>query len=906
MNSRRDLDLNQTAAQNSQAGLFLSPRRRRLRWTIGILLGFSLAGLVVTAIVYYRSRTKEYRPDEKLADITTSLARNLPKEAPKPALTDVTQEAGLASFRTFLGARTSQLPEDMGAGVAWGDFNNDGFDDVFLVSAGGPLNAPGEKLAPCELYENLGNGTFRKVEGFPELRIHGMAAAWGDYDGDGYLDLIVTGFNTLLLFHNEGGTGKFVRDARFPNLPGFWSSASWGDYDNDRWPDLYVCGYVQYSSTEAERTRMSAQIGTAVPYTLNPSSYPPALNRLFHNNGDGTLTDVSEQMHVTDPNGRSLGALWHDFDDDGWLDLYVANDVSDNVLYHNVGGRFEDISEKACVKDYRSAMGLAAGDYDRDGDDDLFIGHWVGQENALFDNLWADNNRIWEPSDKTEAVQLNGTTHQAKAKPVGLMFTDVADTVGLGQIALSYVSWGAEFADFDRDGWLDLVVANGSTLEEEGPFPRKLKPQETFLFWNDHRRFFHNLAPLNKPLSEPHVSRGLAVADFNNDGAMDILISFLGEGVQLLRNDIQTGHWLKVRLRSRLQNGALLGFGDGAKVIAHVGDVGLRRSVSSVSYLSQSSRTVHFGLGAAERVDSLEVRWLGGQTNYYDTLQANTTWEITEGDPTPRRFVAHALHAPTSSTANSSSGSKPSVSALADDSRMDKAHVLEFWQTLRDAMTAMKVEKDNSKAIRLFRAALALNPGHEDSRYYLGQCLAAEGDVDGALAQFEELTRLNPHSHRGFQQWGVLRACSARSDADLAAAEKWLEQAHNLNPEETGALLVLGEVSLMRRDLPKAEERLQAVSQTNAKAVGAFFLRGYLAWQSGEPSQARALLANARLALGKDWQPKGATAEGDVKNKQHVEASPLVRYWARWDGADDPDKAFVTLAAFLNEFQKRR
>src|SRR5690348_6549913 len=146
----------------------LSPRRRRLRWTLGILIAVGLAGSAGGWLAYQQARAKAYRPDEKLDDITASLTRNLPKEAPRPAFTDVTARAGLGSFRTFKGARTSQLPEDMGAGVAWGDFNNDGFEDVFLVSAGGPLNAPPADLAPCELYENLGDGTFRKVEGFPE------------------------------------------------------------------------------------------------------------------------------------------------------------------------------------------------------------------------------------------------------------------------------------------------------------------------------------------------------------------------------------------------------------------------------------------------------------------------------------------------------------------------------------------------------------------------------------------------------------------------------------------------------------------------------------------------------------------------------------------------------------------
>src|SRR4051812_11679060 len=190
----------------------LSPRRRRLRITGGALFILATLSFCLGTVIYFKTRPAQYRPDEQPSDITSELARHLPPDAPKPKFSEVTREAGLAAFRNFAGNRTSQLPEDMGPGLAWGDFNNDGYDDLFLVSAGGALNLPTEKLLPCELYQNLGDGTFRKIEGFPETRIHGMAAAWGDYDGDGYLDLIVTGYNALLLFHNEGGTGKFVRD----------------------------------------------------------------------------------------------------------------------------------------------------------------------------------------------------------------------------------------------------------------------------------------------------------------------------------------------------------------------------------------------------------------------------------------------------------------------------------------------------------------------------------------------------------------------------------------------------------------------------------------------------------------------------------------------------------------------
>ena len=892
----------------------MSPRRQRLRTALISLAILLALGTAFSALLYLRSRPSQYRPDEQSSDITSSLARQLPADAPTPRFTDTTARAGLGGFHNFIGDRTSQLPEDMGPGLAWGDFDNDGDDDLFVVSAGGPLNAAPETLASCALYENLGEGTFRKVEAFPELRIHGMSAAWGDCDGDGFLDLIITGYNALLLLHNERGSGKFARDARFPDLKGFWAGASWGDYDNDRALDLYVCGYVQYVENETDRGKISQQIGSAVPYTLNPASYTPGTNLLFHNNGDGSFTEVGGPLKVQNPEGRSLGALWHDFDDDGWLDLYVANDISDNVFYHNTGGKFEDISHPALVADYRSAMGLAAGDFDRDGDDDLYITHWVAQENALYQNLWADFNSKPKAGNSSSSPRLNGERVRGETLRAGsfphkpassatnsapLRFLDVADMQGLGQMALPYVGWGTEFADFDGDGWPDIIVANGNTIEADGPPPRKLKPQEAFLLWNRRGEHFHNLGPLNKSLSEQHGSRGLALADYDNDGALDIAIAQLGEGVQLLHNEMQTGHWLKVQLRSLTKDRQPLGFGDGTRVIAHIGTVGLRRTISSVSYLSQSSHMLHFGLGDATRVDRLEVRWHAGATNFFDNLDANATYEITEGEPTPKRSSPSPLNGVRGETVRLRSPTE-----TADSSTTDKQRLVEFWAKERAAMNAMKVEKDNGKAIALFREALALNPNHEDSRYYLGLCLAHQNDPDGALAQLDELKRINPQSHRAWQQSGVLRATFAKTDADLLAAEKSLERAHALNPEETGALLVLGEISLMRADHAKADQQLAAACRTNPKAVGGFFLRAYLAWKAGDDSGASRLLESARGALGKDWQPLGATSEGDVKQKQHVEATPLTPFWESWDGTTNPKRSFAKLESFLkNQFR---
>jgi enediyne biosynthesis protein E4 len=856
----------------------VSRRRQQLRLTFTLMISLAALGLIAGGIFSVLNRSQPYQPGEDHRELTRRLARGLPADAPPPRFTDVTEAAGLSAFRTFHGERSSQLPEDMGPGAAWGDFNNNGLDDLFLVSAGGPLHLSPDQLAPSELYENLGNGAFRKVAGFPDLRIHGMAAAWADYNLDGYLDLVVTGYDALYLFRNEGGSGRFTRDTNFPALPGYWAGVAWGDYNRDGYVDLYVCGYIQYDATEADLAKTSFHNAEFVPFALNPISYPGAANLLFRNNGDGAFTEVAEELGVANPNGKSLAAVWHDFDGDGWLDLYVANDVSDNVFFRNVNGTFEDISHPAWIADYRSAMGMAIGDWDRDGDDDLFITHWVAQENAFFENLLADFSRATNSPKSAE-----GTLTSAPK----LRFMDIADRVGLGQISIPAVGWGTEFVDLDGDGWLDLVVANGNTLEFRSPpgAPKKLKPQEPFLFWNRRGHHFYNLAPLSEVLSQAHVSRGLAVADYNQNGAMDILLVHLGEGVQLLRNEMQTGNWLKLQLRNRLPNGAPLGFAEGAQVTAHVQGALLRRSISSVSYLSQSSRTLHFGLGGATDA-SVEIRWPNGRTEIHHGLQANSTYTIVEGDPSPKpRPKQPATHA-------SSPGAPPQT---------DRDRLRQFWAKQRAAMDALKMAEDIPLAIRLLREALQLDPSHQDSLYYLGQCLARQGDISGALAQFDEIIRLNSQSHRGFQQAGFLRAAHASSFGELAAAEELLERAHAINSHETGALLILGEISLLQKKEEAAERRLFATGRTNPRATGAFFLRAYLAWRQGRETESISLLKEARESLGKDWHPEGAAAEGEVKKKMHLETTLLSNFWESWDGEPDPETAFKELHDYVLE-----
>jgi enediyne biosynthesis protein E4 len=873
-----------------------SKRLRRVVWTASTFVVLVLIGALVTWRIRKENAPEEYAPGEASKDITSVLSdrstqaptvklqtvkhevssrtvdrlmdpgRRLPPGAPEPRFTDVTNAAGLASFRQFQGARTSQLPEDMGSGVAWGDFDNDGLDDLFVVSGGGSLDLPASQLAPSVLYHNLGDGRFEKVQDFPDLRIHGMGAAWGDYNNDGWLDLVVTGYDTIILFRNDHG--HLVRDKSFPSPKGFWTGVSWGDYNRDGYLDLYVCGYVKYKPGESNASSNSTQFGLEVPFTLNPASYEPERNLLFRNNGNGTFTEVAQQLGVANPEGRSLSALWHDFDGDGWLDLYVANDISENKLYLNHHGTFVDAGRSAWVEEYRGSMGLAVGDFDRDGDDDLFISHWIAQGFALYQSLLSEQKGM-----------ANGSE---------LHFTDVAANMGIGQPSLQEIGWGASFVDFDSDGWPDLVVANGSTFEQKETSPRRLAPMASFLFWNDHGSFFHDLAPWNRSLSQPHVSRGLATADYNNDGAMDIAIVDHGEGVRLLRNDIPQGNWAEFRLHNHVPpSGASLGFGDGATVIAWVAGVPLRRTVSSSSYLSQDSHRVHIGLGAATKIDRLEVRWLRGRRETWTSLAANQIWDITQGEQEAKPFAPHAADL---SQANSSV-------------QLDKARLVQFWDKQHAAMDTMKRERNFAKAAQLFREVLAINPDHEDSHYYLANCLAALNDIPSAIAELDALARINPQNHRAFQRKGELLAASASSRSQLELARQSLNAALRLNSEETGTLVLLGQVALAQGDLAVAEQHFAHACQANPRAANVWFLRGYVAWKQWDFQRASAMLATARNARGRDWKPAGSALEGDVQHRMYSESGFLNVFEQQWDGSPDLTRSYAQLDAYLRRLR---
>jgi len=829
--------------------------RLAVRWSLLGLAGCLLLWLGMGQL----SRERRYNPGEEIEGITREMER--PAGLPGGGLRfiDITREAGLSSFLTFAGQRTSQLPEDMGGGVAWGDYDNDGDDDLFVVSAGGPLHAPEAELAPSILYENIGGGRFLPHAGFPDLQIRGMGAAWADVDNDGWLDLAVTGYDTILMFLNR--QGQFAPSGTIRPRPGFWTGASWGDFNRDGWPDLYVCGYVKYRYDLSQRTVRTQQFGQAVPHTLNPSSYAPERNLLFRNDGKGGFQEVAAQLGVDNPSGRSLSALWHDFDNNGWPDLYVANDISESKLYLNREGRFEDAGSSAWVAEYRGSMGLAAGDFDRDGDDDLFISHWVAQQFALYESLLAQQSLLKTGGGKSEGAILH--------------FTDVAEMRGIGQPTLRSIGWGAEFADFDSDGWLDLAVAAGSTFESDGE-PKRLLGLPSFLFRNIRGENFAAVADEGFPLRAARVSRGLAVSDFDGDGDVDLAIVDLDGGVRLIRNDSRQGHNLRLSLRGRPDRP--WSGGDGAQVTAWLGGTRLRRTVSSASYLSQSSRSVHIGLGEASMADRVAVRWPDGQVEDVGPLKAGVTWRLTPGQP------PLALRAGMS----------------------ERERQIAFWDRQRAAMDRLKRDRDPRSAALLFRDALALDPRHEDARYYLASCLASLGDARGAMREIEALLAVNPSSHRALQRLAYLRAAKARGESDLRQAAKEARRAHALNPEETGALLLLAEIELLRGRPEESKAQLIKVVRSNHRSALAHFLLAYLEMRAGKGAASRAQLEATVRARGKEWKPRGSVQEGDVEQRMHEDTSLLAPLAETWDGKQDPRTAFAALDRRLSRGQQGR
>lgn len=524
--------------------------------------------------------------------------------APPLRFEEVAASAGI-TMRHGPGPRTRNLPEDTGSGLAWGDYDGDGDPDLYVVNFPGADGRGGEN----RLYRN-DRGRFTDVAdqaGVADPQGFGMGATWADYDGDGHLDLYVTNRGPNRLFRNRGdGTFDEVAE-RAGVADAAWSTgAAWGDFDRDGDLDLYVCNYVDYDAQQMglgdDLVVDRATTGYHVPFTLNPNSFDPVPNRLYRNRGDGTFEEVAQAFGVDDADGRSFAATLVDLDGDGWLDLYVTNDVSTNKLYRNMlgeagsrdprlaGGQvvpFVDLSAMTGTADTRGSMGLSVAEVNgfrgkSDGLPDLFITHWVTQENALYQSL-----------------RLPGG---------GLEYRDKTREFRLGEISINMVGWGCGFADLDLDGRMDLVVANGSTLEESQDQSR-LIAEPLFAFWNDGKQLV-NLAPrAGAAMQGRYNARSLALADYDGDGDVDLAVGINRGRPLLLRNDTPHGNGA---LRVRLAGPAAACFG--AKVeVTVAGTPHTQWYGADVSFLGNHAPELIFGLGRAERAQSVVVHWADGR-----------------------------------------------------------------------------------------------------------------------------------------------------------------------------------------------------------------------------------------------------------------------------------------------------
>jgi len=519
--------------------------------------------------------------------------------------------SSLPRFTHFNGqTRRSLLPEDNGSGCAWGDFDGDGDDDLFLCNLNGNyLTEPAERsrMPGSRLWRNDGRSRFTDVTeevGLDDSEMD-MGAVFVDYDNDGDADLLVTSLAGIRLYQNDGGRFRNVTEkVGLGGVRDYCLGAAWGDYDRDGRLDLYVCRYVDFPIDKAR----NRPLVSGRPATMTtPGNYPALANYLFRQLADGTFEDVTERSGTQNADGRSMQALWCDFDNDGLLDLFVANDQSFDCLFRNNGkGGFTDMAMKWGIFDPRGAMGLAVMDLHADGDQDLLVTHWVSEDPAFYVN------------DRAGDV---------------VFFDDRAVQVGLRKKDLALVGWGTGFEDFDNDGDFDLFIVHGSTIEDELTLDvlknPKMLPQASQIYEN-RDGFWHPLgAAAGEYFGRQLVGRGAALSDFDLDGRPDIAINNHGGSPALLRNvTAQSGHWLGVRLEGRHCNRD----GVNARVTVHVeGQPPMMRELfAGSSYLSGHTRTLHFGLGSSDRVGKSEVLWPCGRLQTVKPEGADRILQIAE------------------------------------------------------------------------------------------------------------------------------------------------------------------------------------------------------------------------------------------------------------------------------------
>jgi hypothetical protein len=560
--------------------------------------------------------------------LNASLARiqkNDSKEPASPAsdlgvsFLNVARESGLNVKTTFGGEHKNKyLLETTGCGIAFYDYDNDGWLDIFIVNGSRLEGFPAGSEPTSHLFRNNRDGTFTDVTATAGVAHSGwgQGVCVGDYDNDGWDDLFVTYYGKNVLYHNNGD-GTFTDVSQKAGVAGKgtrWNTGcAFVDYDRDGRLDLFVANYIDMDLATAPVPESGPCLYKGVMVACGPPGLQGGKNILYHNNGDGTFTDVSEAAGIFRANGTyGLGVLTADFDNDGWPDIYVANDSTASALYHNKkNGTFEDIATEAgCALSPdgkpQAGMGVSAADYDLDGNLDLVKTNFAGDTPSLYHNMG------------------------------GGSFEDATFTAGLGAHT-QFLGWGCGFFDFDNDGWPDILICNGHVYPEVEQLKTEAGyPQRKLLYRNMRNGHFADVSlQAGSAISDPVAARGCAFGDFDNDGNIDVVVNTVNDYPQLLHCTSKlVNNWIKVRTIGTKSNRS--GIGARLTCVTHLaGEAKPRQQIDEVrsggSYISQNDLRIHFGLGKAEKVDVLEIRWPSGQVDTLKDVKANQLVYVKEG-----------------------------------------------------------------------------------------------------------------------------------------------------------------------------------------------------------------------------------------------------------------------------------
>ena len=534
---------------------------------------------------------------------------SLAAQPAKVAFVDAAPAAGILFQHDNAATAEKYLIETMGAGCGWIDYDQNGLFDLYLVNSAATKAYNPRKPLRSALYRNNGDGTFTDVTeraGVGAEGLFGMGMAVGDYDNDGFPDLLVLGYGRCILYHNNGdGTFTDVsRKAGVENMGRWASSAAWFDFDNDGHLDLVIANYVDW---KPETNYYCGDKGPRMRSYCHPDVYHGQAPTLYHNNGDGTFTDVSNESGVGAHPGNGLGVLTFDYDNDGWQDIFIANDNMPNFLFHNNrDGTFTETAYLAGVAvsgdGYSEAgMGVDAADTTGNGRMDLIVTHLDQQLGRLYRNLGTGG------------------------------FEDATLRSKLSYATFKLSGFGTCFFDYDNDGWRDLFIANGHVLDNVKQYrPDVTYAEPKLMLRNTGGGILENVSNrLGPDLMRPRVSRGVAVGDFDNDGDLDLLVSNNGESPQLLRNDGgNANHWLEILLIGTKSNRD----GVGARLKLTAGDMVLYdQRKGGTSYQSAPDPRLHFGLGQKAKVDSLEIVWPSGMVTRLSDLPADQIIAVEEG-----------------------------------------------------------------------------------------------------------------------------------------------------------------------------------------------------------------------------------------------------------------------------------